>query len=96
MWTLLFILLVLKWVGLPFRLSTGTQSFEVPSPTYDPSLLPCSLEVNHKISQMLQEVVVASFTEIKTGYRGFETNEIRYFVYLLCAFKILFAGVHEW
>ena len=40
-------------------------------------------------------VVVASFTEIKTGYRGFETNEIRYFVYLLCALKILFAGVHE-
>ena len=30
-------------------------------------------------------IVVASFTEIKTGYRGFETNEIRYFVCLLLA-----------
>ena len=30
-------------------------------------------------------LVVASFTEIKTGYRGFETNKIRYFVCLLLA-----------
>ena len=30
-------------------------------------------------------VVVASFTEIKTGYRGFETNKIRYFICLLLA-----------
>ena len=29
--------------------------------------------------------MVASFTEIKTGYRGFEINEIRYFVCLLLA-----------
>ena len=30
-------------------------------------------------------VVVASFTEIKTGYRGFEMNKIWYFVCLLLA-----------
>ena len=29
------------------------------------------------------------FTEIKTGYRGFETNEIRYFVCLLVCSKII-------
>ena len=33
-------------------------------------------------------LVVASFTEIKTGYRGFKTNKIRYFVCLLLAVNI--------
>ena len=33
-------------------------------------------------------IVVGLFTEIKTGYQGFETNEIRYFVCLLLALII--------
>ena len=33
-------------------------------------------------------LVVGLFTEIQTGYRGFETNEIRYFVCLLVCSKI--------
>ena len=33
-------------------------------------------------------IVVGPFTEIKTGYRGFEMNEFWYFVYLLLALKI--------
>ena len=37
--------------------------------------------------------MVASFTEIKTGYRGFEINEIRYFVCLLLA-VIISPGVY--
>ena len=43
----------------------------------------------------LQALVVASFTEIKTGYRGFETNEIRYFVCLLLAVIYFSRDVHE-
>ena len=34
-------------------------------------------------------LVVGSFREIRTGYRGFETNEIRYFVCLLVYSKII-------
>ena len=35
-------------------------------------------------------VVVGPFTEIKTGYRGFEMDEIRYFVCLLLALIFFF------
>ena len=41
---------------------------------------------------MVHILVMASFTEIKTGYRGIETNEIRYFV---CLFLDFSQGVHE-
>ena len=34
-------------------------------------------------------IVVGPFTEIQTGYRGFEMNEIRYFVCLLICSKII-------
>ena len=40
-------------------------------------------------------LVLASFTEIKTGYRGFEMNKIRYFVCLLLAVIISRWGIHE-
>ena len=34
-------------------------------------------------------LVVGTFTEIKTGYRGFETNEIQYFIcFLVCSKNI--------
>ena len=33
--------------------------------------------------------VVGLFTEIKTGYRGFETNKIQYFVCLVLCSKII-------
>ena len=33
--------------------------------------------------------MVGPFPEIKTGYRGFEMNEIRYFVCLLVCSKII-------
>ena len=34
-------------------------------------------------------LVVGPFPEIKTGYWGFETNEIRYFICLLVCSKII-------
>ena len=33
-------------------------------------------------------LVVGPFTEIETGYQGFETNEIRYFICLFVCSKI--------
>ena len=39
-------------------------------------------------------LVVASFTEIKTGYRGFETNEIRYIRYA-CYWQWLFLYMNQ-
>ena len=51
--------------------------------------------VNVEPKSPLQALVVASFTEIKTGYRGFETNEIRYFVCLLLAVIYFSRDVHE-
>ena len=40
-------------------------------------------------------VVVGPFIEIKTGYRGFETNEIQYFVCLSVCSKNYSPGIHE-
>ena len=40
------------------------------------------------LTRNIQKVVVGPFTEIKTGYRGFEMNEIWYFVCLLLALTI--------
>ena len=39
--------------------------------------------------------MVGPFTEIKTGYRGFETNEIGYFVCLLLALISSCMNIHE-
>ena len=41
------------------------------------------------------KVVVASITEIKTGYRGFETKRNPVFRTLVLCTEKLFAGVHE-
>ena len=42
-----------------------------------------------------QTLVVASITEIKTGYRGFETKRNPVFRTLALCTEKLFAGVHE-
>ena len=44
---------------------------------------------------MYPVVVVASITEIKTGYRGFETKRNPVFRTLVLCIEKLFAGVHE-
>ena len=48
---------------------TVISPLKFPFPTYDPRLLPCYLEVNHKISLMLQE---ATSTQL-IAFRGFLT-----------------------
>ena len=50
-------------------------------------------EVKHH--RECQGIVVASFTEIKTGYRGFETKRNPVFRMLVQSIEKLFAGVYE-
>ena len=47
----------------------------------------CTMSPAHSADTL--RVVVGPFPEIKTGYRGFESNEIRYFVCLLVCSKII-------
>ena len=50
--------------------------------------LGCTKMLSHEIGTVVQCAVVGPYTDIKTGYWGFEANEIRYFVCLLLAWII--------
>ena len=85
---------VLKYYSVSKR---GTTAKSNPKQATDPISLHTKFGDNSSNTFPLNErkLVVASITEIKTGYRGFETKRNPVFRTLVLCTEKLFAGVHE-